>query len=122
MEAVLLPLLDDTAGDLGGGAARAAQPGSEASDDEGEEEGGASTGAASEGGGEVPELGRQRLGQLLGLLGAVLEPEELGWLAATCCAVRGRVAGAGPGYASCRPANLLARCPNAAHNPCPELH
>lgn len=115
VEAVLLPLLDDTAGELSCCSSGAAAAGS--SEDAGskpapaadtEARGGSNAAAeASEAGdgieaaaagesrktweeGEGLELGRQRLGQLLGLLAAVLEPAELSALAGTCCQVLSR--------------------------------
>jgi hypothetical protein len=55
-----------------------------------------------------PELGRQRLGELLRLLAAVLEPEELGALATTCCqACTCTAERAGMELACCVPACLL---------------
>lgn len=106
VEAVLLPLLDDTAGELAGGGTNISGKDSEAGSccgndaAEGVDEAGgagAGTGAAvpangaaeNEDGGDVPELGRQRLAQLLDLLAAVLEAEELASLATHCCQVGG---------------------------------
>ena len=125
VEAVLVPLLDDVAGELSGGPRRraallcsASAPGSDSSDeaasgaadvaaggpsgldseDEAEQEqaeeedeeaaGGGQQRAAGAPAGEPQELGRRRLGELLSLLAAVLEPEELSALATTCCQVR----------------------------------
>ena len=78
VEAVLLPLLDDAAGDLCSSSAvsycRSRGPG----------EASAPPAAAAPTG---QELGRQRLRQLLALLAAVLEAEELSALVVTCCSV-----------------------------------
>ncbi|KAL4860036.1 E3 ubiquitin-protein ligase RNF123 [Chlorella vulgaris] len=117
VEAVLLPFLDDTAGELSCCSSGGAAVGS--SEDAGskpapaadaEARGGSGSNAAAEAPeagdgieaaaagesrktweeGEGLELGRQRLGQLLGLLAAVLEPAELSALAGTCCQVLSR--------------------------------
>lgn len=81
VETELLPLLDDAAGDLSSNAGRRNHGISGSGAGVGVEEGGG--GAASEG----QQLGRQRLQQLLELLSAVLEPEELSALVATSCSV-----------------------------------
>ena len=107
VEAVLLPLMDDTAGDLCSSAASAPAPWRVAAD---EPQGGGEEQAAADGGrgpdagpapgspgapaqpaerADAPELGRQRLAQLLQLLAAVLEPEELSALVCSSCWVRG---------------------------------
>ncbi len=121
VEAALLPLLDDTAGDLcsspgpaapsrmlfdepegggqqggSGGTGGGGESGSDAEHAAAEAPAPSPvtapvTVAAAEQPAEELELGRQRLAQLLQLLAAVLEPEELSALVCTVCSVSHRV-------------------------------
>jgi len=112
VEAVLLPLLDDTAGELAGGiklslsgssgdigaaiaaaagaSTGAAEPGdaspaaAAAGADSGSGSGGGGGGDGGDGG---RELGRRRLAELLDLLAAVLEPVEVSALVSSSCQV-----------------------------------
>lgn len=89
VEAVLLPLLDDVAGELGGGfnsGTSISGRGAGAEDMDGAARGDTSSSRAG-GDAHGQELGRQRLQQLLELLAVVLESEELDALVATSCQV-----------------------------------
>lgn len=101
VEAALLPLLDDIAGDLcsstcaGGGRGRgsaggAAEAGGGEADAPEAAAAPAPAGPAAGGGSLGQEPGRARLRQLLELLAAVLEPGELAALATGCCAALAR--------------------------------
>ncbi|KAL4425495.1 hypothetical protein ABPG75_009511 [Micractinium tetrahymenae] len=110
-EVVLMPLLDDTAGELAGGGTNisgkvgeAGSPGGDGIPEQAQAAGEAADAAAEPDApaaagpgrgavgdeGVVQELGRARLAQLLELLAAVLEPEEVAALATHCCQVLGR--------------------------------
>ncbi|KAI7841821.1 hypothetical protein COHA_004350 [Chlorella ohadii] len=120
VEAALVPLLDDTAGDLcsSPGPAAPSRMLFDEPEGSGQQQGGGTGGGGAEGrsdaehaAAEAPapspvtapvtvaaaeqpaeelELGRQRLSQLLQLLAAVLEPEELSALVCTVCSALGR--------------------------------
>ena len=91
VEAVLLPLLDDVAGELGGGcssgSSSSGRGGGAGMDGTATGTGGSSSSSSRGGDTCGQELGRQRLQQLLELLAVVLEPEELVALVATSCQV-----------------------------------
>ena len=86
VEAALVPLLDDMAGDLSiDCSAPAAEEGSGSCNDSSDDGNGESAGCERR-----LSLGRQRLGRLLELLAVVLEEDELQALVSTTCQVSNR--------------------------------